>query len=141
MFRMKRMGVALFVLVFGWPLPAANAQFGRVAMHTLHPAYQPHWGCFGYCDGPLPYNHGPYYTCYGYCPPYRPYHPHYTCYGYCPKPNPPYWGCYGYCPGPITQTYNRYSSTANGVWLPPDNVVSYPSSDQPTIPSDSGPVY
>lgn len=63
-----------------------------------------HWGCFGYCNGPI--NPRPYWGCFGYCPgPLNPhpYHPYWGCFGYCNGPlNPrPYWGCYGYCSGPI----------------------------------------
>src|SRR6516225_363477 len=57
-----------------------------------------HYGCFGYCPGPVP---PPHWGCYGYCPgplpPAPP--PHWGCYGYCPRPLPyPQYGCFGYCP-------------------------------------------
>src|SRR5438552_13638791 len=60
---------------------------------------QPHWGCFGYCNGPLR-PHPQYWGCFGYCPgPLNPRPRYWTCYGYCPGPLPsPYYNCFGYCP-------------------------------------------
>lgn len=81
--------------------PSTVQAFGRI-----QPAFQPHYGCFGYCNGPINGQHM-HWGCFGYCPgPIRPQpDPHWGCFGYCPgpiRPQPqPYWGCYGYCPGPI----------------------------------------
>lgn len=65
----------------------------------MHPSFQPHYGCFGYCPGPLnPGNN----------------QPHWGCFGYCPGPITPqqHWGCFGYCPGPLpnpSYPYPTYS--------------------------------
>src|SRR5437660_1221249 len=78
----RQIGAAAVVIgVLGLAAPAAPAR-GFVG---FRPQPTPHWGCFGYCHGPL-----------------RPHHNYGGCYGYCPlPPRPAYWGCYGYCPGPI----------------------------------------
>src|SRR6516164_5083986 len=92
---MRKLWLALLALVvFGLTTPTAQAQ-------TLRPGGQPHWGCFGYCPGPLPHPTPHYWTCYGYCPGPLPTPPYSFsgCYGYCPQP--PHWGCFGYCPGPL----------------------------------------
>src|SRR5262249_31045089 len=56
---------------------------------VFHYNPQPHWGCYGYCDGPLR-PHQPHWGCFGYCPGPLPYPHHYTCFGYCPY-IPPYY--------------------------------------------------
>lgn len=80
--------------------------FGR----GVHPSYTPHWGCFGYCHGPLnPGNR-----------------PHWGCYGYCPGPinSRPYWGCYGYCNGPL---WGGSPYWYPGIAVVPEYVPSNPS--------------
>src|ERR1700757_3022088 len=80
------------VIGVGGIAPKANAQYhGSLGIgEGARLEAQPHWGCFGYCNGPL-----------------RPApQPHWGCFGYCPGPLPhhrqQYWGCLGYCNGPIT---------------------------------------
>src|SRR5262249_30260147 len=72
------------------------------AQAQFHYNPQPHWGCFGYCNGPLR-PHPQYWGCFGYCNgPLNPVHHYWTCYGYCPGPLPsPYATCFGYCPQPV----------------------------------------
>src|SRR5258708_14442685 len=64
---------------------------------------QPHWGCFGYCNGPLR-PHPQYWGCFGYCNGPLNSYPHYwACYGYCPGPLP-YASCFGYCPQSVADS-------------------------------------
>src|SRR5262245_18778380 len=81
----------------------AHAQFRGFG--AFHPSFQPHYGCFGYCNGPIGQVHT-HWGCFGYCNgPINP-RPYWGCFGYCPGPlNPhpyhPYWGCFGHCTGPL----------------------------------------
>lgn len=94
-------------LAFGVALlaPAPPGGIG-VGGRGFHPNYTPHWGCFGYCNGPL-----------------RP-DRHYTCFGYCPGPVVPHWGCYGYCPGPLYPSYPYWGPSVIPV---PEYVPSNPT--------------
>lgn len=96
----------------------------------FHPAYQPHYGCFGYCPGPLKPNTRPsYYGCFGYCPgPLYPQpHPHYGCFGYCPYPVGPlfYFPSYNYLPEGSSTTTN-YSGNLNYVQPDPSGPPKSP---------------
>src|SRR5262249_18004239 len=91
---------------------------------VFHYNQQPHWGCFGYCDGPLA-PHQPHWGCFGYCPGPLPYKHHYTCFGYCPYV-PPYYGPYPplvYQAGPAVDDSNDYSAETSPPARPaPKNV-------------------
>src|SRR5262245_22187718 len=123
MIRLANVLAAVLTLA-GLAAPQARAQFrGRAAM-----AYHPHWGCFGYCPGPLPYHPVRHWGCYGYCPGPLPQPHHWSCFGICPRPGPPeYWGCFGYCNGPLNPpAYGCYGYCPYGPTpAPPYNVVQY----------------
>src|SRR5262245_28744229 len=82
----RNQGIAVAVMNLprlGLAAPAAHAQRAN-----FHPSYTPHYGCFGYCPGPLT-PRPEYWGCFGYCN--GPLHP---------RPEP-HWGCFGYCPEPL----------------------------------------
>ena len=95
---------------------------------------RPHWGCFGFCNGPLSS------------------HPHWGCFGYCAgalvRPN---WGCYGYCPGyggyfypPIYPSlgYSPYMLPEDYAAQEPDIPVSpLPQTAPPPAPQNTEPSY
>ncbi|MFT3879585.1 MAG: HEAT repeat domain-containing protein [Gemmatales bacterium] len=124
--------ITLFSLAVVLAAPQDSFAQARTA---LHPSYQPHYGCFGYCNGPLRPNTRPsYYGCFGYCPgPLYPQpHPHYGCFGYCPYPITPvapfyYFPTYNYLPDQTSS-----STTYNGNL----NYVPQTPSGPPKSPED-----
>jgi HEAT repeats len=66
-----------------------GGRFAGFRPSVFHFNPQPHWGCYGYCGGPLR-PHQPHWGCFGYCPGPLPYGHYYTCFGYCPYV-PPYY--------------------------------------------------
>jgi hypothetical protein len=73
-----------------------------VLARPLHP-FHAHWGCFGFCNGPLNPVRRPFFGCFGFCNgPLNPVRrPFFGCFGFCHGPFVPNYGCYGYCTGPI----------------------------------------
>jgi hypothetical protein len=81
------------LVAFGLLTPSAQAQPG--AHPPIQVSQHPHYGCLGYCPGPL-----------------NPHQNYYGCLGYCPGPlfpqRPDYYGCLGYCPGPLIPSRYPY---------------------------------
>ena len=107
---------------------------------VFHYSSQPHWGCFGYCDGPLT-PHQPHWGCFGYCPGPLPYPHHYTCFGYCPYV-PPYYPVYPpYPPLVYPPAINVPSVASYTVDTPPTVDTPSPAKSEKPQPKDGDAVY